>query len=86
MKTEPSPKPHIMKHQAKRGVVMAQQDQYQEAKIITFPGMVARVYSPVLTQEERARRMKAIHNQAIKLLMEEARNERNRIEGTGSGR
>lgn len=75
-----------MKHQAKRGVVMAQQEQFQEAKIITFPGMVARVYSPVLTEEERARRMKAIHNQAAELLKGEKRNERNRNEGNGSGR
>jgi hypothetical protein len=67
MKTDTSPEPHTMLHQAKRGVVMAQQE-YQEAKIITFPGMVARVYSPVLTQEERARRMKAIHKQAAELL------------------
>jgi hypothetical protein len=57
-----------MLHQAKRGVVMAQQDQYQEAKTITFPGMVARVHRPILTEEERSRRMKSIHIQAAKLL------------------
>ena len=57
-----------MLHQVKRGVVMAQQDQYMEAKTITFPGMVARVYRPILTDEERARRMAAIHKEAERLL------------------
>lgn len=61
---------HILKHLLKRGVVMAQQEQFQEAKTITFPGMVARVYSPVLTKEERAARIKQIHNQAAELLKE----------------
>jgi hypothetical protein len=47
---------------------MAQQDQYQLAKTIEFPGMVARVYRPILTEEERARRMAAIHKEAARLL------------------
>ena len=38
-----------------------QTDEYNDPIIITFPGMVARVYTPVLEQEERERRMKAIH-------------------------
>jgi hypothetical protein len=57
-----------LKHLLKWGVVMAQQDRYEEAKTIHFPGMVARVYRPVLTEEERARRMTAIHKQAEKIL------------------
>jgi hypothetical protein len=68
MKTEPSPKANMMNHQAKRGVVMAQQEQYQEPKTITFPGMTVRVYRPILTAEERARRMAQLHNQAAQLL------------------
>jgi hypothetical protein len=47
---------------------MAQQDQYQLDKTIQFPGMVVRVYRPILTEEERARRMAAIHKQAANLL------------------
>lgn len=37
-------------------------------KTINFPGMVARVYRPILTEEERARRMAAIHKQSERLL------------------
>jgi hypothetical protein len=47
---------------------MAQQEQYQEPKTITFPGMTVRVYRPILTAEERARRMAQLHNQAAQLL------------------
>lgn len=38
-----------------------QKDEYNDPIIITFPGMVARVYRPILEPEERERRMKAIH-------------------------
>lgn len=47
---------------------MRGQDEYRYFKTIEFPGMVARIYRPVLTDEERARRMKAIHNSAANLL------------------
>jgi hypothetical protein len=47
---------------------MAQQDHYKEVKTLHFPGMVARVYIPELTEAERAARMKAIHRQAANLL------------------
>lgn len=50
---------------------MKTQDVYQEPKIFTYPGLVARVYRPIITEEERARRMKAIHNQAANLLAKE---------------
>ncbi len=43
-------------------------DTYKEVKTYNFPGMVARVYIPDLTEEERARRMKAIHKQTANLL------------------
>ena len=43
-------------------------DTYSEPKTIVFPGMVARVFSPILTDEEQAKRMKAIHNAAASLL------------------
>lgn len=47
---------------------MKGQDSYKEIKTIHFPGMVARVYIPDLTVEERNARMKIIHNQAANLL------------------
>lgn len=43
-------------------------DTYKEVKVFTFPGMIARVYIPDLTEEERARRMKRIHDSAARLL------------------
>ena len=48
-----------------------QEDKYQDPIIITFPDMVARVYRPILTEEERTRRMRVIHNQAANLLKKE---------------
>lgn len=47
---------------------MKTQDTYQEAKTFSFPGLTARVYIPMLTEEERTRRMNAIHKQAANLL------------------
>lgn len=43
-------------------------DTYGEPKEIIFPGMVARVFSPILTDEERNRRMQKIHDAAANLL------------------
>lgn len=37
-------------------------------KVFSFPNMTVRVHSPELTQEERTKRMKAIHNAAAALL------------------
>ena len=39
-----------------------------EPKVFQFPGLVAKVYRPNLTEAERARRMEAIHKQAAVLL------------------
>lgn len=47
---------------------MKGQDHYKEVKTFNFPGMIARVHIPDLTEEERARRMSAIHKQAANLL------------------
>lgn len=38
-----------------------QKTEYQEPITITFQGMVARVFSPILDLEEREKRMKSIH-------------------------
>lgn len=46
------------------------QAEYVHTKTIEFPGMVARIFSPVLTDEERNRRMKAIEKAASNLMKE----------------
>ncbi len=43
-------------------------DVYGEVRTFEFPGMVVRVHSPVLSQEERAHRMQTIYSAAAKLL------------------
>ena len=50
---------------------MSNQDKYYDPIVITFTDMVARVYRPILTEEERTRRLKAIHTQAANLLKKE---------------
>ena len=44
------------------------QDVYQEPYIMEMPGCIARIYRPILTPEERAKRMQAIHDAAEKVL------------------
>lgn len=39
-------------------------------KTFEFPGMTVRVFSPILTEEERKKRMKAIYKAAENLLKE----------------
>lgn len=39
---------------------MKSQDVYGEPRVFKFPGLTAYVYQPILTDEERARRMKRI--------------------------
>lgn len=43
-------------------------DTYTKTKIIEFPGMIARIHFPDLTDEERSRRMAAIHKATANLL------------------
>lgn len=43
-------------------------DTYKEVKVFEFPGMTVRVHIPDITPEERARRMKKIHDAAAELL------------------
>jgi hypothetical protein len=47
---------------------MKKEDTYVLKKVIEFPGMTARIYSPVLTEEEQARRMQQIYKAAAALL------------------
>ena len=46
------------------------QTEYVHTKTIEFPGMVARIFSPVLTETEKNKRMKAIHKASSNLLKE----------------
>lgn len=45
-----------------------QNENYKLVKIIESPQAVVRVFSPVLTAEEREKRIKQIHNAAARLL------------------
>ena len=47
---------------------MKKSDTYKEIKEIQFPGMLARVYIPDLSPEERSRRLEQIHHSAANLL------------------
>ena len=47
---------------------MKEKDKYSEPKTYTYPGVVAKVYSPILTEEERAKRMERIAKSDIRLL------------------
>lgn len=51
-----------------------QADTYKEVKVFTFPNMIARVYIPDLTDEERARRMKVIEKAAAELVIRSEQN------------
>ena len=53
---------------------MKAQDIYGEPRVIKFAdGGIAKVYSPILTPEERARRMRIIHDAAADLLKSKMR-------------
>ena len=45
-----------------------EKDVYGEPKIYVFPNCIAKVYSPILTEEERKRRMEKIAKSAARLL------------------
>ena len=42
--------------------------EYRVTKTIESPGFIIRVHSPIITEEERTRRMKAIHKAAENLM------------------
>lgn len=48
---------------------MRKQDTYGEPRIIVYDNMIARVYSPILTEAERKQRLDAIAKAAAGLLM-----------------
>lgn len=45
-----------------------QKENYTLVKTIESPNATIRVFSPILTEEERAKRMKQIHNAAARLI------------------
>ena len=47
---------------------MKEKDRYNEPKTYEYPGAVVKVYSPILTEEERKRRMEQIAKSAERLL------------------
>lgn len=48
---------------------MKVKDVYQEPITLDIDGARVRIYRPILTEEERNRRMKAIHDAAAALLL-----------------
>lgn len=54
--------------------MLNQNDKYNEPIVITFPNMVARVYTPILEPEEREKRMKAIHRATANVLKNKMKN------------
>ena len=51
-----------------RSSFMKEKDKYLEPKTFTYPDAVVKVYSPILTEEERQRRMESIAKSAERLL------------------
>ena len=47
---------------------MKEKDKYNEPKTLELQGAVVKVYSPILTEEERKRRMEQIAKSAERLL------------------
>ncbi len=55
-------------------------DIYGEPEIIKYKNIVAKVYSPILAEEERNRRMERIKQAAIRLVLsKEVKNEQQKI-------
>ena len=55
-------------------------DIYGDPEIIHYKNIVATVYSPILTEEERNKRMEKIKQAAIRLVLsKEVRNEQQKV-------
>lgn len=48
---------------------MKNTDVYGEPEIIRYGNIIAKVYSPILTDEERERRMEAIKRAAVRIVL-----------------
>ena len=55
---------------------MKKQDTYGEPTVFEYPNAIVRVYRPILSDEEQARRMKQIHKAAEELLKDVEMNRR----------
>ena len=53
----------------RKGGITMKNDVYGEPEIIRKGNIVARVYSPILTEEERNRRMELIKQAAVRLVL-----------------
>ena len=53
---------------------MQGQDTYTLERTIEFPNMVARIFRPVLTEDEKNKRMQNIHNASANLMKEVMKN------------
>ena len=53
---------------------LSKEDKYSDPTVITFPNVVARVYTPILEPEEREKRMKAIHRATADVLKNKMNN------------
>lgn len=53
----------------RKGELSLKNDIYGEPEIIRKNNIVAKVYSPILTDEERARRMEKIKQAAVRLVL-----------------
>ncbi len=51
-------------------------DIYGEPEIIKYKNIIATVYSPILTEEERARRMEKIKQAAVRLVLSESKGQK----------
>ena len=52
------------------------QDVYGEPEIFYYPNAVVKVYRPILTEEERERRMERIKEAAVRLILSVEENKR----------
>lgn len=57
------------------------QDTYYLDRVMEFPNATFKVYRPVLTEEERAIRMKRIHDAAVALVLDAYRNKEAKEDG-----
>ena len=62
---------HSIHQMLKKEIRMKQKDTYGEPKTYACNGIIAKVYSPILTEEERQRRMAQIAKSAERLLRSE---------------
>jgi len=53
------------------------QDTYKEVRVLEYPNGITRVHIPDLTEDERSRRMKQIHDAAAALLLAQERSKKN---------